>query len=215
MLPFTVEQFLGVFRNYNAAIWPIQIVAYVLGGLALALVFCKAKWSDQIIAGILSAMWAWTGLAYHLTFFTAINKMAYAFGALFVVQAAAFAYAGINRRRIVFGFAADSPAWIGIVFVFYAAGLYPLLGLALGHPFAELPMFGVTPCPVTIFTFGMLLLTSNRVPRSLLVIPVLWSIVGGSAAMLLRVPQDWLLLVSGIVSVALLMRRDRRLALHS
>jgi Family of unknown function (DUF6064) len=46
----------------------------------------------------------------------------------------------------------------------YAAALYPLLGLAMGHPSSELPMFGVTPCPVTIFTFGMLLLTDNLSP---------------------------------------------------
>jgi hypothetical protein len=32
----------------------------------------------------------------------------------------------------------------------------------------------------------------------LLVIPVLWSLVGGSAAFLLQVPQDWILLASGL-----------------
>jgi len=98
--------------------------------------------------------------------------------------------------------------WIG----FYAAALYPLLGLAMGHPSSELPTFGITPCPVTIFTFGMLLLTGQPVAHLLLVIPFLWSLVGSSAAILLRVPQDWLLLASGVVSVVLLIRRDRRLA---
>src|SRR5260370_12258317 len=34
-----------------------------------------------------------------------------------------------------------------------------------------MPMFGVTPCPVTIFTFGLLLLTVCPVPRWLFVIP--------------------------------------------
>jgi hypothetical protein len=212
MLPFTVEQFLAVFVDYNKAIWPAQILAYLVGGLAFALVFRTHKWTDRIIAGILAAMWAWTGIAYHLTFFTAINKMAYGFGALFVVQATAFAYAGACQGRMMFGFNAGPGAWIGIAFVFYAAILYPLLGLAMGHRYFELPMFGVTPCPVTIFTFGMLLLTRQPFPRLLLVIPILWSLVGGSAAMLLRVPQDWLLLVSGAISLALLIRRDRRLA---
>ncbi|WP_283808906.1 hypothetical protein [Bradyrhizobium japonicum] len=36
--------------------------------------------------------------------------------------------------------------------------------------------------------------------------------MGGSAAILLRVPQDWVLLVSGIVSAALLAGGDQRLA---
>ena len=31
MLPFTPEQSLGVFVNYNDVIWPIQIAAYMLG----------------------------------------------------------------------------------------------------------------------------------------------------------------------------------------
>jgi hypothetical protein len=54
-------------------------------------------------------------------------------------------------------------------------------------------MFGVTPCPVTIFTFGLLL-------------------VGGSAAVLLQVPQDWLLLVSGCVALPLILFRGRQKA---
>ena len=34
MLPFTAEQFLAVFVNYNNAIWPSQIAAYLLGGVS-------------------------------------------------------------------------------------------------------------------------------------------------------------------------------------
>jgi hypothetical protein len=58
-------------------------------------------------------------------------------------------------------------------------------------------MFGITPCPVTLFTLGLLLLTTAPVPAWLLVIPLLWAQVGGSAAFLLDIPQDWLLLFSG------------------
>ena len=68
-------------------------------------------------------------------------------------------------------------------------------------------MFGIAPCPVTVFTFGLLLLTTEWVPRRLLVIPVVWSVIGGSAAFLLAIPQDWPLLVSGVTVLALL-RRD-------
>ena len=94
----------------------------------------------------------------------------------------------------------------------YAAAIYPLFGLEMGQLPNQLPMFGVTPCPVTIFSFGMLLLTRAPVSRWLLVIPFLWSLVGGSAAIFLRVPQDWALLMAGIVSLALLIVRDRRMA---
>jgi hypothetical protein len=70
-------------------------------------------------------------------------------------------------------------------------------------------MFGVTPCPVTIFTFGVMLMTTERFSRWLLVIPFIWSLIGGSAAILLNVPQDWLLLFSGVITIALILFRDR------
>jgi hypothetical protein len=72
-----------------------------------------------------------------------------------------------------------------------------------------MPMFGITPCPVTIFTFGIFLLAAASVSRRLFVIPVIWSLIGGSAAFLLQVPQDWLLLFSGLSVVPLLRSRAR------
>ena len=38
MLPFTHETFIDVFRVYNTAIWPAQVVAYLLGATILLLV---------------------------------------------------------------------------------------------------------------------------------------------------------------------------------
>jgi len=209
VLPFTPEQFLSVFSEYNKAIWPAQIVAYLLGATAVVALFCKGDRPSRIILGVLVIMWAWTGIAYHLAFFSAINKAAFAFGALFIVQAAAQAHAGLFHSGITFGLYRTPAAWVGVFLVLYAAMLYPLLGIATGHRYPELPMFGITPCPVTIFTFGMLLLTSRPPPIALLVIPVLWSLMGGSAAILLNVQQDWLLLVSGIVTVGLMFVRTR------
>lgn len=207
MLPFAPEQFMAVFASYNTAIWPTQIVVHLLGITALALTFRGSPTADRAITAILAAMWAFTGIGYHLTFFAAINKAAYGFGALFLIEAAALAYAGVWHNRLNFGFRADPASWAGAFFVVYAALLYPLIGIATGHPYPQLPMFGVTPCPVTIFTFGMLLLTIGAPSGYLLAIPLLWSLIGGSAAMLLQVPQDWLLLASGVITALLLLVR--------
>jgi hypothetical protein len=93
--------------------------------------------------------------------------------------------------------------------IVYAMIIYPILGTLLGHGYPRSPSFGVAPCPTTIFTFGLLLLTSARVPKSLLVIPFLWSLLGFTAAFLLGVPEDIGLLVAGFLGVALLFWRDR------
>lgn len=75
-LPFTAEQFLNVFREYNTAIWPAQVVAYLLGLGAIGLSFRRTSGSDRLIGGVLAALWLWMGAVYHLTFFRAINQAA-------------------------------------------------------------------------------------------------------------------------------------------
>ena len=69
------------------------------------------------------------------------------------------------------------PVWLEtlcarLLLVAYAAVLYPLLGQWSGHVYPAQPTFGITPCPVTLFTFGALLLTSAPLPRWLLIIPL-------------------------------------------
>jgi Family of unknown function (DUF6064) len=210
MLPFTSEQFLAVFVAYNEAIWPIQIAAYLLGAIAVALLFWNPPGADRIIVAIVAAMWLWTGVAYHALFFSAINKAAYIFAALFIAQGGALIYAGVYRDQVRFGNRTRPLSWVGVALMIYAAILYPLIGLSTGHRYPEIPMFGVTPCPVTIFTFGLFLLATPPLSRWLLVIPFIWSLIGGSAAFLLHVPQDWPLLVSGFVAVPLIVFGTRR-----
>jgi Family of unknown function (DUF6064) len=210
MLPFTPEQFLGAFVNYNSAIWPIQIAAYVLGAISIASLFRRTRAADRVIAGILAAMWLWTGVAYHALSFSVINKAAYIFAALFIVQGCYLVYAGVYRDQIRFGLRPILATGVGISLMAYTAIAYPLIGVATGHRYPEMPMFGVTPCPVTIFTFGMLLLTLRPVPSWLFVIPFVWSLIDGSAAILLNVPQDWLLLVSCFIASPVMFFRDRQ-----
>lgn len=209
MLPFTREEFLAVFISYNDAIWPLQVGADLLGIIAVALLFRPGRASDRTIASVLAVMWLWTGIAYHGLYFAPINKGAYLFGALFVVQGIYLAITGARRDQLRFEFQPGPVAWVGAAFVFCAAIVYPLISIWIGHAYPEMPMFGVTPCPVTIFTFGMLLLTTQPIPSWLLAIPLLWTLIGGSAAIVLDVPQDWLLLLSGLIMIPLTVRPDR------
>ena len=208
MLPFTREQFIAVFAEYNVAVWPAQVVGYLLGLAMIGMLVRPSNAGNRLIGAGLAAMWIWTGVAYHGLHFSAINKAAWAFGALFVVQGILFLQAVVIGGRPRFGRPNGMAKWLGWVFVIYASAVYPLMGIWTGHRYPEMPMFGITPCPVTIFTFGLWLLTTTPVPRRLFVIPLLWSLIGGSAAFLLAVPQDWLLLFSGVVTV-LVLRFDR------
>jgi hypothetical protein len=208
MLPFTREQFVAVFVRYNEAVWPIDLLALAFGiGVLLALLRPTPS-SNRLAWATVALMWMWTGIAYHFVFFAPINKMAYGFGALFVFQGALIVYDGVFRNAARLGAAPTASKIGGAVFVVYAVAVYPLIGLTSGHAIVELPMFGVTPCPVTIFTLGLLLLAEDP-PRRLFAIPALWSLIGGSASFLLNVPQDWALLVSGGLAIGLRVAADR------
>lgn len=210
MLPFTMDEFFAVFAAYNDAVWPTQILAYVLGLVAVSLIFFRRLRGDLVISAVLAAMWLWTGIAYHIVFFAPINGAAYLFGALFLVQGLLFLVFGVFSERLRLAFDGSFAAWVGLAFVAYAAIAYPLIGQWTGHAYPRMPMFGITPCPVTIFTFGMMLLAGQHYSRWLLVIPLLWSLIGGSAAFMLGVIQDWPLLFSGLIAVALIEYRKRQ-----
>jgi hypothetical protein len=207
-VPFTIEQFLGVFERYNQAIWPLQLVAYVLGLAAIWLVLQPTRHADRLIAGILAFFWLWTGIVYHGLFFREINPVAVGFAAFFVVQAGLLAYVGVLRHDLHFAARPTAYGLIGGLFILYAVLLYPLLGAALGHSFPRAPVFGLTPCPVTIFTIGLLLWTAARVPKVILAIPLLWAVLGFFAALQFGMGEDVGLLVAGLLGTALLVWRD-------
>lgn len=208
-LPFTTEQFLAVFRDYNTAIWPAQIGAYLLGIGALGLAGRDSSTSDRLICLILAVFWGWMGAVYHLAFFRTINPAAVLFGALFLVQGGLFVYVGVRRDGLAFRVRSDRYGWAGGLFIAYALVVYPVIGAQLGHGYPQAPMFGVAPCPTTIFTFGLLLWTRGRVPLGLLIIPTLWSLVGFTAAVTLGMLEDTGLLVAGLLGTGLLWDRNR------
>lgn len=202
-VPFTAEQFLDVFARFNVAIWPTQLGAYVLGLAAVLLAVRGGSLARSGVPALLAGAWAFVGAAYHLAFFSRLNPAATVFGVAFIVQALLLTEAAF-RRRLSFGFYQTARALVGFAFVAYAAIAYPLLAASSGHAYPRTPMFGVTPCPTTIFTFGVLLLANGPVPVWLLVIPFLWSLVGVSAAVQLGIREDLGLVVAGVVGTALL-----------
>lgn len=210
MLPFGPDAFFALFEQYNRAIWPAQIVAYALAVAALALAARPAAWSGRVIAAILAVAWAWNGAVYHMTYFVTINFWADIFGAFFVAQALLFLWTGIVRGRLAFRNGNDAASWIGVGLAVFAMIVYPAMGWALGHVWPRAPMFGVAPCPMTIFTMGMLLLAAGRVPLYLVIIPVLWSLIGGTAAWFLDVTEDLALPVAGLGGLALILAKNRR-----
>jgi hypothetical protein len=207
-MPFTKEQFIEVFIRYNTSVFPLQAVLILLALIAIFLSIRKVSLSDRIITIVLSILWMWTGVVYHLIFFSSINKGAYAFGILYIIQSLAFLYSGVIKNTLNFTFKMDVYVVFGIIFLLYALLIYPILNNVLGHPYPASPSFGL-PCPLTIFTFGLLMWTEKTLPKYVLYIPLIWSIIGFFAALNFGIYEDIGLLVTGITAFILLIIRHR------
>lgn len=201
-LPFTVEQFYGVFSQYNIAVWPVQMLLLALAVTAIVLVGVVRRWSGVAVSAILAFLWAWLGLVYHLAFFTAINPMAYVFSAVSLAGAFIFFWQGVIRRKLVFKWTAGLRSVVGLALVVFALVIYPAWSVYAGHRYPGLPTFGL-PCPTTLFTIGLLAFLVAPYPRSPLVVPVLWCLVGAQAAFFLGVMPDLGLIVAALVGMVL------------
>lgn len=90
---------------------------------------------------------------------------------------------------------------IGWTLLGYAFVVYPLLNVALGHGYPTMPTFGA-PCPTTIATLGLLTWATPRPPWFVWLVPLLWVLVGTSAAFILGIREDLGLLAAAILAVA-------------
>lgn len=210
-LPFTVDQFFSLFETYNRSIWPTQVVAYALGVGLVLLAVQDERYSGRIIAGILGFFWVWMGMVYHVMFFKRINPAAALFGALFIFQGVLFIVFGAVREKLAFRLTRKPVPLVGAFFVLYAMVIYYALAVVYGHPYPAAPMFGVAPCPTVIFTFGILLWATRPIPWYLYIIPLLWSLIGTTAAWNLDVPPDYGLGIAGIAGTALLVLQNRKM----
>ena len=203
--PFTSEEFFDVFARYHEWLWPAPLVLFALGVGLVALAQLAPRHSRVVFAG-LTALWVWMAVMYHVAFFTFVTPMAYVFGALFLVQAALLAWHGLRTRRLHFAAPVDRTARIvGVVLALYALVGYPLLAYVLGQRYPAFPTFGL-PCPTTILTFALLVWCVHPVPKSVLVIPVAWSLLGVSAAISFGVVEDLALPLAAALALVVIRR---------
>ena len=209
-MPFTIDQFLQLFRDYNTSIFPFQFIFYALAFAVIYLVIKPSRLSSLLIGSILGFFWLWMGIVCHIIFFAVINKAALLFGSLFILEGLLILYFTLFKKTLTFKFKPDIYGITGMIMIVFALLIYPLLGYLFGHIYPSSPAFGV-PCPTTIFTFGIFLMSVNRIPLTVLVIPFLWSLLGFSAALQLGITEDTGLVVAGLVAVIMLLVRNRQL----
>lgn len=197
--PFNTDQFYQVFERYNSTIFPAQLIFLILGVAALFLILSEKSYKSKLTTGFIGILWVWSGLIYHIAFFSETNKAAYLFGLIFIIQGILILINAVNNR-LVFSFKLESRMYFGLFFILFGLIIYPTIGVFIHGTTNPIISLGL-PCPTTIFTLGFFMLTNTRFPRYLLIIPSLWAIVGLGAAINFGIYQDLMILITAFFAI--------------
>jgi len=209
MLPFDAESLFAFFAQYNRAIWPAQVFAWLLGAAALVLAVKPVSVGGRLIGAILLAAWAFSAVVFHYLHFATINFMAPFYAAFFLAEAVLVGWALLARAR-EFRFRPSLSGWAGLGLAGFALVAPPLIDGLAGHGWLSARLAGVTPDATALLSVGLLLLIHGRAPLYLLVIPLLWAIVGGWTAWFIEAPEDLVLPALSFAGICLAVLGYRR-----
>lgn len=191
---------------YNEAVFPMQIVFWVLGVVLLVfLVFNPSHKVNKVMKGYLSFLCAWNALVFFLIYGTHLPGTV--LGApLFILAAILFAWdikGGKTHFRI------PEPTWQKVVtaaFILLAL-LYPFIGAGLGHTYPETLTFGTMPCPTTVFALALLSAAVPRVDRKVYIVLLAWALPAfGKCLGALNLYEDCILFWAGVYSTIVLVK---------
>jgi hypothetical protein len=205
-LPFSKEDFFRVFAEYNYSVFPGQFILFLLAVIAIVLIRMQVRIAGRFAFFVLGLLWLWMGVAYHWAFFTSINKAAWIFGALFVIEGILLFVHGIKNNP-QFSLRQSSTGIIAFLMIVFAMLIYPVIGFIAGHHYPATPTFGL-PCPTTIYTFAVFLLADKKIGWRMFIIPAAWALIGFTASFTMGVYQDIALPIAAIIFLNLNRRKN-------
>ena len=207
------EEFYSLTVQYNQIVWPLIIVLYISAAIILNIIIKKPGKYDKIIALVLAIESLWLGVVYWLIVsFLQDPLTSTIIGILWILISMMFVFHGIYKQSLSFAYTKDSYSLIGLICILYALIGYPIIQLLYGQMYPEMLLFGGTPCPFTIFTFGLLLWTDKKVPIIIPLLLLIYAIpVGIFAVLLYQVWVDMALIPVGIIGFILIYKRNSKI----
>jgi hypothetical protein len=191
-LLFSPRTYYRLLERYNEAVWPAHLVTLGLGLVFLMLLRRRSvKWQGVAVCFILALLWAWISWAFLWRRYGSINWAAMYFLPLFALQVLLLAWNGVFRRRLTFRVASGAAPVTGITLYLFSLFCYPALASLAGRSWHQSEAFGIAPDPTAMATIGLTLLVPNRIPASLLIVPVLWCLFSGLTLWAMKSPEAW------------------------
>ncbi|MCW2242560.1 DUF6064 family protein [Azospirillum canadense] len=203
-LLFSPRTYWRMIERHNEALWPAQLLTFLLGAAILLWLIRPRPWSHRVIAGTLAVLWAWLAWSFLWERYATINWAAPYVAPLFALQAFLLLLIG-GRLRWEVGRAGQGP--VGLTLFLSALVLHPLVAPLMGRSLRGAETFGITPDPTAIATIGLVLMAAGRRSWLLLVVPLAWCIGSWATLYTLGAPESWLLLVAVLLAIIPVTRR--------
>ena len=218
-LMFSARTYRRLFELYNAEVWPLPVVAVIVGIVGLAIAWRRLRvpgLAAPVGLTALAAAWLWIAWAFHLQRYATILTAAPWFAAAFAIEALALLAAGwIGVQRQAPSLSGWRRRWGLGLFGFAVLG-YPWIGVLLGRPLAQAEVFGIAPDPTAIGTLGVLLLTASgkgraRRPTCAIAwqIPLVWCAISGATLWTMDASEALLLPAIAAVAAGVAIRTRR------
>jgi hypothetical protein len=205
-LLFSARTYYRLFELYNRAIWPVQLLALLLG-LAILWRLHRGSTRQGVVMAILAVGWLWTAWAYLLKQYDTINWAGRYFAIGFVIEAVLLIWTGVVRKRLSFRPYKDWTSRTGVGLFLFALVVQPAIGPLVGRAWTQAEIFGVAPDPTVLATLGILLTVDERPPWGLMTIPLLWCGLSGATLWTMGSPDAWVMPVAALGALGLAIYR--------
>lgn len=201
-LLFSPRVYWRLFELHNAAVWPLQILALLLGALVLAFVLRPCKGSDRLIAAVLAAAWIFVGWVFLMIRFEPVNWAVVYVMPAFMLQALLLVLLGSVTRHLRFRAGKRPPEIVGLALFIYALFLHPFAAPLFGRPFEAAEVVGIAPDPTAIATLGLLLTVSTtRLTWLLMPVPLAWCLISAATLLAMNATDAWVLFAAASIAI--------------
>ncbi|MBA7612668.1 hypothetical protein ES703_19904 [subsurface metagenome] len=191
---------------YNNAIFPMQIIIMAVAVALTYFLFAKpGPKTNKMMKAYLVFTFAWNGIIFFLIFGKELPGT-FLGAPLCILVAILFAW-DISANKTQFTF--PNINWQRYLMMFWIllAFLYPLIGLAFGHYYPNTCIFGVMPCPTTVFALALLASAIPKVDKKVYILLLLWALPAfGKCLGALDLYEDCVVFWIGIYALFMLIK---------
>ncbi|SEL13382.1 DUF6064 family protein [Halomonas daqiaonensis] len=205
LLMFSPRVYERLFELHNQALWPAQLLALVLGGMALAVLLRPGPRGTRLVLMLLAVAWGFVAWAFLWQRYAPIHWGIAYIAPLFGFQALLLVALGSLRGGLRLPCHWSVRRGIGIGLFAYALALHPLIAVATGRGLSGAEVIGLTPDPLAMATLAVgAMAEPARRAWPLVIIPVFWCLQSWLTLDTLGERSAWLPLLA--VAVALTAR---------